>query len=501
MKLDKYKIITVGLVGITTCSGLVLASFGSYADNDTAIDQVEITVPTACTMTGNIVTGQEHTASLTPGTYSAATGSEYANGIGKTTLTTFCNDNNGFSIYTIGYTGDIDGTNTLIGTNTGATINTKAYESTDTQSNWSMKVNKVTDSSSSYNPQNMTITNSFDNYHAVPNDYTKVAEYKSTTEPATTDTTLGAKVETTYAAYVATNQSADTYTGKVKYVMVHPYDATAPEIAFCDTHTCMQDLTSASIATLLPNVNSTATVYDKRDEQAYTIAKLADDKYWMTENLNIAGGTFIDCEKTDCENYSIPEDQGWGLDSRLPVSSEIGFDVNNYAYVYNSGNKTECGANGQNVPCYSYYSWDVATLGSGRTISTENTDAPYSICPKGWRLPTTGSYANNDWKRGDYYRLATAYGANLENNNFEYGDPATFPFLYSAGPATLPNFIFANYYANNSFSSESVGTYWSSTSASDNNGARSIFIGFNYVVTAYGSPRFNGYSVRCLFGG
>lgn len=221
MKTDK--IITASLLGFTACTGLVLGAVGSYADTDTAVDQVEITVPTACTMNGSIVTGQEHTATLTPGTYSAATGSEYVNGIGKTTLTTFCNDNNGFSIYAIGYTGNNDGTNTLIGTTTGSTINTKAYESTDTESNWSMKVNKVTDTSVSYNPQYMTITNSFDNYHAVPNDYTKVAEYKSTTEPATTDTTLGAKVETTYAAYVATNQPADTYTGKVKYVMVHPY--------------------------------------------------------------------------------------------------------------------------------------------------------------------------------------------------------------------------------------------------------------------------------------
>ena len=223
--ISSASLLVCGLLFFTALSSLVLTSTHVSADNNTAVDEVDITVPVACTMTGSV--GTNHTATLTPGTYSG-TSTEYANGIGKTTLTTFCNDNNGFSIYTIGYTGNTDGTNTLVGTNTGATINTKAYESTDTQSNWSMKVNKVTDSSTSYNPQNMTITNSFDNYHAVPNDYVQVAEYKSTTEPATTDTTLGAKVETTYAAYVATNQPADTYTGKVKYVMVHPYDHEAP---------------------------------------------------------------------------------------------------------------------------------------------------------------------------------------------------------------------------------------------------------------------------------
>ena len=67
------------------------------------------------------------------------------------------------------------------------------------------------------------------------------------------------------------------------------------------------------------------------------------------------------------------------------------------------------------MPCYSYYSWDAATLGSGRSISTENTGAPYSLCPKGWRLPTSGSTENYAWKRGDFYHLATIYGIDLEN--------------------------------------------------------------------------------------
>ena len=92
------QIIVASLLSITTCSSLVLASMYTYADNDTAIDEVTITVPTACTMTGTIDTN--HTATLTPGTYSG-TSTDYANGIGKTTLTTFCNDNNGFSIYAI----------------------------------------------------------------------------------------------------------------------------------------------------------------------------------------------------------------------------------------------------------------------------------------------------------------------------------------------------------------------------------------------------------------
>ena len=155
MKKDANIITVLSLVSVTILSGIVLASSKVSAD-DSAVDTTTITVPVSCTMNGNIATGQEHTAILQPGTYSGASGSDYENGIGKTTLTTFCNDDNGFSIYAIGFTGDsYDGENhtKLVGTSASnnTTIPTKVYESTDTTSNWSMKVTKVDDSTQSYN--------------------------------------------------------------------------------------------------------------------------------------------------------------------------------------------------------------------------------------------------------------------------------------------------------------------------------------------------------------
>ena len=221
---------SIGLFSLTILSGVILSSNTTSADTE-VIDQVRLTVPIACTMTGE---NTSHTATLDPGTYSGATGSEYANGIGKTTLTAICNDDNGFSIYAIGYTGnsyDSENHTKLVGANTGGTIATKAYASGDTTSNWSMKLTKVDNPQSgdpiTYNPQNLTIQSdtegSFDIWHSVPASYTKVAEYHANTGSSTTDTTLGVKLETTYAAFVASNQPADTYIGQVKYTMVHPY--------------------------------------------------------------------------------------------------------------------------------------------------------------------------------------------------------------------------------------------------------------------------------------
>ncbi|MBR3116066.1 hypothetical protein IKF30_02450 [Candidatus Saccharibacteria bacterium] len=223
------------ILSLTLFSGLVLSSSAVSAEDNEVIDTVELTVPIACTMGG--VGTNSHNASINPGTYSGASGNEYENGIGKTTLTAFCNDNNGFAIYAIGFTGDVyEGENhtKLIGQNTNETISTKVYASGDTTSNWSMKVTKVDNPVSgspvTYNPNIMTITNSFNNWHIVPDTYTKVADYhSSTTDPSTTDTTLGAKLETTYATYISTTQPADTYSGQVKYTMVHPYNHTAPE--------------------------------------------------------------------------------------------------------------------------------------------------------------------------------------------------------------------------------------------------------------------------------
>ena len=218
----------IGLLSLNLISGVVLASSFVSAVDDEVVDSVQLTVPIACTMTG---AGTTHTATLNPGTYSGASGSEYENGIGKTTLTAICNDDNGFSIYAIGYTGnsyDSENHTKLVGSTTGGTIATKAYASGDTASNWSMKLTKVTDATESYNPQNLTIQSdtegTFSSWHSVPASYTKVAEYHANTSSSTTDTTLGVKLETTYAAYIASNQPADTYEGQVKYTMVHPYD-------------------------------------------------------------------------------------------------------------------------------------------------------------------------------------------------------------------------------------------------------------------------------------
>ena len=117
-------------------------------------------------------------------------------------------------------------------------------------SNWAMKVSAV---AGTYAPTIGSDTNgSFANYHVVPSGYTKVASFASNT-----DLTTGSNLETTYAAFVNATQPAGTYTGKVKYTLVHPNDALAPGYAYLDTGaTINKKLKSLASGT---NVTSTST--------------------------------------------------------------------------------------------------------------------------------------------------------------------------------------------------------------------------------------------------
>ena len=253
--------------------------------------------------------------------------------------------------------------------------------------------------------------------------------------------------------------------------------------------------------------NQNYTLKDKRDEQSYTVSRLVGttaytgySQVWMTKNLNLAGGTALNSTTTDMpDNYTIPttynsNPTGFGANNTLPASSTSGFSSDTTAYVYNS-NRTDCSSPG----CYSYYSWTAATLGSGLSESGDGTDVTTaSICPKGWRLPTSGNRTSgnaNNWKKGDFYKLATAYGANLESNYYQNSGT----FYNNAGPSTtVPNFLLAGVYNSGSFSDGgSGGIYWSSSSRSSTN-AYYLYFDSGYVYSANSSYRRNGFSVRCV---
>ena len=246
---DRTIILSLGmLLGLTTVLGMVLASSRVMAEDTSVVDQINITVPVSCTMSG---TGMNsHNAEIANGAYTP--------NIGSTTLHAFCNDNEGFAIYAAGYTGnEVGGTNSnkLVGTTASGNATIESGIATTAGnpdvSNWAMKLTTTQDSGDTSTDNAFTIDSApnvalpsqaesgateapFLQYHVVPNEYVKVAHKNSGTDM--TATTGGVKLTTTYAAYISKTQPADTYSGQVIYTLVHPANHQAPIIpAFLDT--------------------------------------------------------------------------------------------------------------------------------------------------------------------------------------------------------------------------------------------------------------------------
>ena len=398
------------------------------------------------------------------------------------TFNVLCNDSGGYAVYAVGYSND-ELSNTKLVSNLGSDydIQTAVYDSSAASHNssWAMKLTTAGGYTTAV--INNASGSDFTDFHVIPSDYTMVASANTSTLDTSTssrdDPTNGSKFTVTYQAYASNTQPAGTYNGAVKYTMVHPETYPAP-LVMIDDLKYMQDfatLTNTEKTSVLNSMETEATytLKDKRDEQEYTMAKLKDGKVWMTQNLNLAGGTELSSDTTDfASNYTLPTTNGWTVNNGklvLPASAakntdnnsltdSTQFSANNYAYVFNSGNTTNCGASGQNTPCYSYYSWDAATLGSGRGISTDNTDAQYSICPKGWKLPTSRTTSATDWQtESDFYVLAHQYGLDSTTSTSESDNG----FYTQAGPGTVPNFLLAGYYNNGSFyDGGSYGSYF-----------------------------------------
>ena len=198
--------------------GLILAGSPVIADNDTVVDQINITVPASCSFSDEVISGD------TAHTRTAQNG-QYQSEIGTTTFKTYCNDLGGYSVYAIGYSNDEYG-NTLMKHNSDSNndFNTGTATSGNT-SEWAMKLIPVT---GTYAPTIQSDTNgSFASYHIVPSTYTKVATFPSQTDAPVSGTPgIGSAFKSTYAAWISATQPAGTYTGKVRYTLVHPANET-----------------------------------------------------------------------------------------------------------------------------------------------------------------------------------------------------------------------------------------------------------------------------------
>ena len=198
-----------------------------------------------------------------------------------------------------------------------------------------------------------------------------------------------------------------------------------------------------------PNYAPTKTLVDTRDNNTYTVSKLADGKCWMTQNLRIINKTLTPADSDVTSNYTIP------ASSRSDFNS---YDTSN-AYVDSDGG---------------FYTWYTATAGTGtQSLSTQGYNTSVSICPKGWRLPTGG--------------LWSEFQALYNNYNSFYALRSSPVNLTLSGYIYNGSFYFQNY----------SGQYWSSTVGTDKY-AYYLSLNASDVSPASGNRNYQGRSVRCI---
>ena len=159
--------------------------------------------------------------------------------------------------------------------------------------------------------------------------------------------------------------------------------------------------------------STSGTLSDSRDNQNYTVAKI-NNQWWMTRNLAIgcngSGSTYgssVSSKSLTSSNSNVSST--WSTPTALLSTSANSSSTSGYTTAAMQCNSTY-GA---------WYNYMAATAGT-ISGSSNSTEASYSICPSGWRLPTnaefsaiTSSASAFSPVTGGYYNLGSLQNTSL----------------------------------------------------------------------------------------
>ena len=230
------------------------------------------------------------------------------------------------------------------------------------------------------------------------------------------------------------------------------------------------------------NLSSVSALTDQRDNQTYAIAKLADGKCWMIENLRLDNQYTVGSNQTNPSVTNASLSQGYnssfiGLadpesanftnsttanslyttETDVEGKNTISGDRQGYRFPrYNNNNTSRRVANTTNasVNTYSYgnyYTWHAVIADT--THSTSGDHNTTSICPTGWSVPV-GNNTSNGYGKLDVDMGGTgAYQRTAKASNRWRKYPA--------------NFLYSGFFSTSSaYNRGSNGIYWSSTANS-----------------------------------
>ena len=260
---------------------------------------------------------------------------------------------------------------------------------------------------------------------------------------------------------------------------------------------------------------------DTRDNDVYAVAKLADNKCWMIENLRLAdkdaNNNDINLSSTNTHNPSLPLTNIYDsstTSNHLSPTSSVAYDATTAPEGWCTANSSACDDQSRlrtdnttlfanntsssysplsNVYSYgNYYNWYSATAGHGKYGSSyaSGYTAPGDLCPAGWHLPTGGNAS------AEFGVLDVAMGG---TGAYQSGNAGTaMSKVYRSYPN---NFVYSGTVNGASvINRSSYGNYWSS-SAYSSLGAYSLrFLSSSVYPGTYGSNKYFGRSIRCLSG-
>ena len=253
----------------------------------------------------------------------------------------------------------------------------------------------------------------------------------------------------------------------------------------------LQDMTDEMLDELMPNTGDNTTLYDKRDDQGYKVAKLADGRYWLLDNLKL-DPTAIPLTtlqgNTNASDQTLTYLKNGGGSNQYPASgvSDAWTSSSQNSYVLPFIN-----ADSKNAAAYAsygngsgevgvYYNFCAASAGSycyagGAGVGNAIED----ICPSGWKIPSSNNY--NSLK--NRYSSTTA----TSSSSFQYN---------------LSTPISRYFYSGTVQTTYTLGIFWSSTYYTDDN-VRRVSISSSQVNLDFSNHngRSFGYSVRCVRNG
>ena len=234
---------------------------------------------------------------------------------------------------------------------------------------------------------------------------------------------------------------------------------------------------------------------DNRDNEVYLIGKLADGKCWMLDNLRLDLGNSTVLNNTTNSNTNAStttlnylKNGGGSTSDRYPTAK-----INNVAWTSDSQNyysipMTNSTYKDQTTTSYGegsgkigvYYNYCAASagnycFGNGTSTGSPSGNATEDICPKGWRMPTSGS-------SGEYRALYTAYSSDATS------------FLNA-----LSTPLSGNFSGGSAHDQDAYGYFWSSTRYNSNaSGMYQLLFNSSSVYPSNAVSRVMGLSVRCL---